>query len=64
MLTARGVYLVHYPAFLEWTSRPQADQAIREVECVGLREERGMGLRDLRDWCLLIILTDQAAISL
>jgi len=28
MLTARGVYVVRYPTLLEWTSRPQADQAI------------------------------------
>jgi len=28
MLTACGVYVVHYPTLLEWTSRPQAAQAI------------------------------------
>jgi len=27
-LTARGVYVVRYPTLLEWTSRPQAHQAI------------------------------------
>jgi len=30
MLTARGVYVVHYPALLEWTSRSQANQGHRE----------------------------------
>jgi len=33
---------------------------LREVECVGLREERGVGLRD---WYLLIILPGQIAVS-
>ena len=28
MLTAYGVYVVHYPTLLKWTSRSQADQAI------------------------------------
>jgi len=48
------------PYSLEWTSRPQADQTIERGKCVGLREERGVGLRD---WCLLIILPGQVAVS-
>jgi len=41
MLTAHGVYVVRYPTLLEWTSCPQADQAIERGRVFGLREERG-----------------------
>ena len=42
MLTARAVYVVRYPTLLEWTSRPQADQAIEKRRvCRTKRGKRG-----------------------
>ena len=58
MLTARGVYVVRYPSLSNGLVVHKPTRPSREVECVGLREERGVGLRD---WCLLIILPDQVA---
>ena len=52
MLTARGVYVVRYPTLSNGLVVHKPTRPLREVECVGLREERGVGLRD---WCLLII---------
>jgi len=56
MLTARAVYVVRYPTLSNGLVVHKLTRPSREVECVGLREERGVGLRD---WCMLIILPAQ-----
>ena len=59
-VTARGVYVVRYPNLWNGLVVHKPTRPSREVVCVGLREERGVGLRD---WCLLIILPVEAAVS-
>jgi len=54
----RGVYVVPTLLFSNGLVVHKPTMPSREVECVGLREERGVGLRD---WCLLIILPGQVA---
>jgi len=60
MLTARGVYVVRYQALSNGLVVRKPTRPLRQVECVGLREEREVGLKD---WCLLIILPGQLPVS-
>jgi len=44
MLTARGAYAVRYPILSNGLVVHKLTRPLREVECVGLREERGLGI--------------------